>query len=112
MEKIYSWRGMVLLGAVASFLAGLAANYAPFPREIEALMPVLRSNFWLGIHVLTEVTSYAFFAAAWVIGNLALGLLPLRTLPNGGAAAAVQLDCRAGSDGRRGRRRLTGGHCS
>jgi ABC-type transport system involved in cytochrome c biogenesis permease subunit len=72
MEKIYSWRGIVLLGAVASFLAGLAANYAPFPREIEALMPVLRSNFWLGIHVLMEVTSYACFAAAWVIGNLAL----------------------------------------
>lgn len=73
MEKIYSWRGVALGGAVASFLAGLAANYAPFPRDIEALMPVLRSNFWLGIHVLTIVTSYAGAGTAWVIGNLALG---------------------------------------
>jgi ABC-type transport system involved in cytochrome c biogenesis permease subunit len=73
MEKIYRWRFVVLAGAVASFLAALAANYAPFPKDIEALMPVLRSNFWLGIHVLTIVTSYAGALAAWKIGNLALG---------------------------------------
>ena len=36
-------------------------------------MPVLRSNFWLGIHVLTITTSYAGAVAAWMIGNLALG---------------------------------------
>jgi ABC-type transport system involved in cytochrome c biogenesis permease subunit len=35
-------------------------------------MPVLRSNFWLGIHVLTITTSYAAVAASWVIGNVAL----------------------------------------
>ncbi len=73
MEKIYSLRAVALGGALASFLAALAANYAPFPRDIQALMPVLRSNFWLGIHVLTEVTSYAFVATAWFVGNLALG---------------------------------------
>ena len=73
MEKIYSLRAVALGGALASFLAALAANFAPFPREIQALMPVLRSNFWLGIHVLTIVTSYAFVATAWFIGNLALG---------------------------------------
>ena len=73
MEKIYSLRAVAMGGALASFLAALAANYAPFPRDIQALMPVLRSNFWLGIHVLTEVTSYAFIATAWIIGNLALG---------------------------------------
>jgi ABC-type transport system involved in cytochrome c biogenesis permease subunit len=72
MEKIYSLRAVAMGGALASFLAALAANYAPFPRDISALMPVLRSNFWLGIHVLTEVTSYAFIATAWCIGNIAL----------------------------------------
>ena len=86
MEKIYSWRGVALAGAVASFLAGLAANYAPFPRDIEALMPVLRSNFWLGIHVLTITTSYAGTASAWVIGNLALGFYLFGSYVRPGAA--------------------------
>jgi len=73
MEKIYRWRGVALAGAVASFLAALAAIYAPFPKDIQALMPVLRSNFWLGIHVLTITTSYAGALAAWKMGNLSLG---------------------------------------
>jgi ABC-type transport system involved in cytochrome c biogenesis permease subunit len=73
VEKIYTLRVVALGGALASFCAALAANYAPFPRDIQALMPVLRSNFWLGIHVLTITTSYACTAAAWLIGNLALG---------------------------------------
>ncbi len=73
MEKIYRWRVVAMGGAVASFIAALAANYAPFPRDIQALMPVLRSNFWLGIHVLTEVTAYAATCTAWVIGNVAIG---------------------------------------
>ena len=73
MEKIYRLRAVALGGAVASFLAALAAHYAPFPRDIQALMPVLRSNFWLGIHVLTITTSYAGALTAWTIGNLMLG---------------------------------------
>jgi ABC-type transport system involved in cytochrome c biogenesis permease subunit len=73
MEKIYSRRVVAMAGAIASFIAALAANYAPFPRDIQALMPVLRSNFWLGIHVLTITSSYAAVASSWVIGNVALG---------------------------------------
>ena len=73
MEKIYRSRIVALGGAVACFLAALAALYAPFPRDIQALMPVLRSNFWLGIHVLTITSSYAAVGVAWVLGNLALG---------------------------------------
>ncbi len=73
MEKIYCRRIVALGGAVASFFAALAAAYAPFPKDIQALMPVLRSNFWLGIHVLTITTSYAGALAAWKIGNLSLG---------------------------------------
>ncbi len=73
MEKIYRWRAVILFGALASFLAALAANKAPFPRDIQALMPVLRSNFWLGIHVLTITTSYAGAATGWMIANVALG---------------------------------------
>ncbi len=73
MEKIYRLRAVALGGALAGFLAALFAYYAPFPREIQALTPVLRSNFWLGIHVLTITTSYAGAGVAWMIGNLALG---------------------------------------
>ena len=73
MEKIYRWRVVALFGALASCLAAVMALAAPFPKDIQALMPVLRSNFWLGIHVLTIVTSYAGAGVAWVIGNLALG---------------------------------------
>jgi ABC-type transport system involved in cytochrome c biogenesis permease subunit len=73
MERIYRRRVVALGGAAASFFAALAALYAPFPKDIQALMPVLRSNFWLGIHVLTITTSYAGACVAWMIGNLALG---------------------------------------
>ena len=74
MEKIYrcSDRGHGRRGGV--FSGGLVcALYAPFPKDIQALMPVLRSNFWLGIHVLTITSSYAAVGVAWVLGNLALG---------------------------------------
>ena len=53
-------------------MAALAAIYAPFPKDIQALMPVLRSNFWLGIHVLTITTSYA--GAARGLGDREYGL--------------------------------------
>ena len=51
----------------------LGGPQCAFPKEIQALMPVLRSNFWLGIHVLTIVTSYGGALVAWVIGNATLG---------------------------------------
>jgi ABC-type transport system involved in cytochrome c biogenesis permease subunit len=73
MEKIYRSRIVALFGALASFLASFVAVYAPFPKDIQALMPVLRSNFWLGIHVLTITSSYAAVGVSWVLGNLTLG---------------------------------------
>jgi ABC-type transport system involved in cytochrome c biogenesis permease subunit len=73
MERVYRWRSVALAGAVTSFFAALVAVHADFPKDIEALNPVLRSNFWLGIHVLTITTSYAAVGLAWVLGNLALG---------------------------------------
>ena len=32
----------------------------------------MRSNFWLTIHVLTEVSSYAAFGVAWALGLIAM----------------------------------------
>lgn len=40
---------------------------------ISPLEPVLRSNLWLSIHVLTITLSYAAFAVALMIGNIGLG---------------------------------------
>jgi cytochrome c-type biogenesis protein CcsB len=41
--------------------------------SIQPLEPVLRSNFWLTIHVLTITLSYAAFALSLCIGNVVLG---------------------------------------
>jgi ABC-type transport system involved in cytochrome c biogenesis permease subunit len=40
---------------------------------IHPLEPVLRSNFWLTIHVLTITLSYAAFAVSLCLGNVVLG---------------------------------------
>jgi ABC-type transport system involved in cytochrome c biogenesis permease subunit len=57
--------GVALLGTV------LAANVPLLDPNIHALQPVLRSNYWLTIHVLTEVSSYAAFAVAMGLGMIA-----------------------------------------
>src|SRR5262249_10891167 len=49
----------------------LAANVPLLDPGIHTLQPVLRSNYWLTIHVLTEVSSYAAFALAWALGMIA-----------------------------------------
>ena len=57
--------GVALLGTV------LAANVPLLDPSIKSLQPVLRSNYWLTIHVLTEVSSYAAFALAMGLGLIA-----------------------------------------
>jgi len=42
--------------------------------DIHVLNPVLRSNYWLTIHVLTIVSSYAAFALAMGLGQIAVGV--------------------------------------
>ncbi len=55
-------RRVALLGTIT------AANVPLLDPSIKSLQPVLRSNFWLTIHVLTEVSSYAAFGLAWMLG--------------------------------------------
>ena len=43
-----------------------------FSGSIEPLQPVLRDNFWLTIHVLTETASYGAFALGMAFGHLLL----------------------------------------
>ncbi len=42
------------------------------PENIDPLVPVLRSNFWLTIHVLTIASSYAAFGLAMGFGHIVL----------------------------------------
>lgn len=66
-----------ILISVATFLAGLslfAADAAPMVMDptIRPLVPVLRSNYWLTIHVLTITLSYGAFMLAMGIANVSL----------------------------------------
>jgi hypothetical protein len=56
---------------VALLATILAANTPLLDPEIHQLQPVLRSNYWLAIHVLTIVSSYAAFAMAMGLGLIA-----------------------------------------
>lgn len=55
--------------------------------SIEPLVPVLRDNFWLSIHVPTITLSYASFALAMGLGHLAL--VQYWRHPQGGSTAST-----------------------
>jgi cytochrome c-type biogenesis protein CcsB len=64
-----------LLAALpVSLLALLLVHQLPIamPSSIDPLVPVLRDNFWLTIHVLTITLSYAAFALAMGFGHILL----------------------------------------
>ena len=72
----YFYRNAVILAAASGVAAiGLIlSDNLPLVLDptIRPLAPVLRSNFWLTIHVLTITLSYAAFALAMGLGNWAL----------------------------------------
>ena len=75
MEVIYR-KTYAALGAAGVALVGtaLAATVPLLDPDIKQLPPVLRDNFWLTIHVLTIVSSYAAFALAMGLGVAATSL--------------------------------------
>jgi len=58
----------------ASLICLLLLRQLPvaMPENIDPLVPVLRSNFWLTIHVLTITLSYAAFLLAMAFGHIVL----------------------------------------
>jgi len=63
-----------LVSAGVAVFAGLVAYYSPISgKHVNPLMPVLRDNFWLTVHVLTITASYGAGALAWGLANLSLG---------------------------------------
>jgi cytochrome c-type biogenesis protein CcsB len=64
-----------LLAALPVTLTGLLLVHQmpiAMPSSIDPLVPVLRDNFWLTIHVLTITLSYAAFALAMGFGHILL----------------------------------------
>jgi ABC-type transport system involved in cytochrome c biogenesis permease subunit len=77
LELIYRRRVIGMAGAaVATFGLVLADQLSlALDPKVSPLVPVLRTNYWLTIHVLTIVSSYAGGTLAWGLGNITLGLL-------------------------------------
>jgi ABC-type transport system involved in cytochrome c biogenesis permease subunit len=74
-EAIYRARFFAACaGAVAVIALILADNVPILSGAIEPLVPVLRDNMWLTIHVLTITLSYAAFFLAMAIAHVNLGL--------------------------------------
>lgn len=67
-------RSYLLAAAPLAVVCLLLADSLPavLDPSIEPLVPVLRDNFWLSIHVPTITLSYASFALAMGLGHLAL----------------------------------------
>jgi cytochrome c-type biogenesis protein CcsB len=66
---------MYLLAALpVTLIALLLVHQMPIamPSSIDPLVPVLRGNFWLTVHVLTITLSYAAFALAMGFGHILL----------------------------------------
>ena len=74
LPETYDRRAFGLVVTAVAFAGTFIAWFFPIPgKQFSPLQPVLRDNFWLTIHVLTIVSSYAAGALAWGLGCLSLG---------------------------------------
>ncbi|MCA9293454.1 MAG: cytochrome c biogenesis protein CcsA [Phycisphaerales bacterium] len=72
-QLINRGRGWYLFAGVgAAFVSVLFAGMVPLQDQTNALPAVLRSNYWLTLHVLTIVASYGVLAVASVLGHVYL----------------------------------------
>lgn len=72
-ELVYRQRIFGLCGAAMGVIVLVLADLLPFDPAISPLVPVLRSNYWLIIHVMTIVISYSAFGLAMAIAHFSLG---------------------------------------
>jgi len=84
VPEVYRRKSFGLVVAAVAFAGTFIAWFFPIPgKQFSPLQPVLRDNFWLTIHVLTIVSSYAAGALAWGLGILSLGHYLLGHYPQG-----------------------------
>ena len=96
---LYSRSKQTMLMAVSTLLAGLAlfaSDSAPLVMDptIRPLVPVLRSNYWLTIHVLTISASYGAFMLAMGISNFTLWLFHKKSKEVGASQGSIALSQR------------------
>ena len=74
LEKIYKYKSILFAGLLVGVFSMVVAEMAPaiLDPSIQPLEAVLRSNYWLIIHVMTITISYAAFFLAFGLGDLGL----------------------------------------
>jgi cytochrome c-type biogenesis protein CcsB len=74
-EAVYRARFFAACASALAIICLILADNVPIlDGSIEPLVPVLRDNMWLTVHVLTITLGYAAFTLAMGIGHLNLGL--------------------------------------
>ncbi len=68
-------------GSLLSALIMIYADLLPVDSSLEVLAPVLRSNYWLTVHVMTIVSSYGIFGLTMALGHRHLFLGAINRLP-------------------------------
>ncbi|MDO4586719.1 MAG: cytochrome c biogenesis protein CcsA [Planctomycetia bacterium] len=89
-NQIFRRKLFLVVGTFLTFLIGLLAYYnsSEFNPNIRPLVAVLRSNFWLTIHVFAIIISYALGSIAWILSLIMLsayifGRYPVQKLSSG-----------------------------
>lgn len=74
LERVYKFRFILLVGVLAGVFSMVVADTAPAVLDptLQPLEAVLRSNYWLIVHVMTITISYAAFLLAFALGDLGL----------------------------------------
>lgn len=74
LELIYKFRLILVAGTLVGAFGLVIADFAPAVLDptLQPLEPVLRSNYWLTIHVMTITISYAAFFLAFGLGDIGL----------------------------------------
>lgn len=74
LEVIYKFRVIFLAGTLGAMVSLIIADTAPVVLDpsLQPLEAVLRSNYWLTIHVMTITISYAAFFLAFILGDIGL----------------------------------------
>jgi cytochrome c-type biogenesis protein CcsB len=95
--QLFSRKSYYFLGGlIAAELSVLFAMLVPLEQQTNALPAVLRSNYWLIIHVITITSSYGVLAVASVLGHVYLfkevifGRRNLQTNGNGKSPLVTQ----------------------
>ncbi len=74
LESIYKYRFIIFAGTLVGLFSLVIADSAPavLDPSLQPLEAVLRSNYWLIIHVMPITISYAAFFLAFVLGDIGL----------------------------------------